>query len=42
MPDEPLCRKTPSALDLMRKRGADEAALEADRAAREAALRVVE
>ena len=42
MPDEPLYRKTPSVLDLRRKRAADEAALEAERAAREATLRVVE
>lgn len=42
MPDEPLYRKPPSAADLIRKRAADEAAHAADRAAREAALRVVE
>jgi hypothetical protein len=42
MPDEPLYRKTPSVLDLRRKRAADEAASEADHATREAALRVVE
>jgi hypothetical protein len=42
MADEPLYRKTPSAADLMRKRAADEAAHTADRAAHEAALRVIE
>jgi hypothetical protein len=42
MPDEPLYRKNPSAADLMRKRAADQAANAADRAAREAALLVVE
>jgi hypothetical protein len=42
MPDDHPYRKNPSVADLMRKRAAEDAVREADHAAREAALGVVE
>jgi len=42
MPDDHSYRKNPSVADLMRKRAAEEAVREADHAAREVALGVVE